>query len=249
MGFFAPLAAGLGSLFTKSAVATGAKSLLGSVAGGLVNRAFDNRKQSDSYDFLAGKGLTPQEIAGSGAAGQGSTGVGNVLGNQAAELTRIQRQQAYDEKQRNLDRAVALRSQDTSLQAARTSAGAQMYGADVNARTAAGRLSLDRDTFDNVTLPDALRRSVTESPSWKRSQILASMGVDNILATEVANSFGVNPMDSSAVRSMSPDQFMEMVKMIKGMQSNVFTEGAGAAMTLGSGMSGLASGVRSLGGR
>jgi len=225
------------------------KPVLGSIAGGFVNSFFSKKDQRDKYNYLDSKGLTPQEIAGSSGSAGASSGVGNVLGNQQAELTRIREQQAYDERQRNLDRAVAVRSQDTSLQAARTSAGAQMYGADVNARTAAGRLSLDRDTFDNVTLPDALRRSVTESPAWQRSKILASMGVDNILATEVANSFGVNPMDSSAVTSMSQGEFMEMVKMIKGMQSNIFTEGAGAAMTLGSGMSGLASGVRSLGGR
>jgi len=244
MSFIAPLLAA-GARFFGGPI----KTLGGAIAGGAVNSFFERKSQSDKYDFLESKGLTPQEIAGSSGSAASSSGVGNVLGNQQAELTRIREQQRYDEKQRDLDRAVALRSQDTSLQAARTSAGAQMYGADLNARTQAGRLSLDRDTFDNVTLPDALRRSVTESPAWKRSQILASMGVDNILATEVANSFGVNPMDSSAVRSMSPDQFMEMVKVIKGMQSNIFTEGAGAAMTLGSGMSGLSSGVRSLGGR
>jgi len=230
-------------------LATFAKPVLGAIAGGAVNSYFQNKSQKDQYNFLEGKGLTPQEIAGSGGAGATSSSVGNVLGNQQAELTRIREQQRYDEKQRDLDRAVALRSQDTSLQAARTSAGAQMYGADLNARTQAGRLSLDRDTFDNVTLPDALRRSVTESPAWKRSEILARIGVDNILATEVAKRFGVNPMDSSAVTSMSQGEFMEMVKMIKGMQSNVFSEGAGAAMTLGSGISGLSSGVRSLGGR
>jgi len=247
MGFFAPLVAGLGSLFKGKAIAAGAKTVLGAVAGGKINSYFDSKKQRDSYDFMASKGLTPQEIAGSGAAGQGSTGVGNVLGNQAAELTRISRQQAYDEKQRNLDRQIALRGQDTQLATAKTSAGATLGAASLAAGTARDRLSLDRDSFQNVTLPRALREAVTEAPQWKRMQILAGMGVDNILGTSVAQQFGINPMDPRAVRSMSQAQFMDMARLIYGMQSRAFGETSGGAMSVAGAFDGFRRGVSVLG--
>jgi len=231
-GFLAPIIAGIGGLFTKGAVTTGAKAVLGGVASGLIGSAFDRKKQSDSYNYLEGKGLTPQEIAGSGAAGQGSSGVGQVLGNQFNQLQSQRIEQAFAERERDKDRALQIRAQDTGLRQSQISAGAQIYGANTQAQIAAGQLDLQRDRYSNIEMPQALREAITNSPSWKRTQILASMGVDNILGTSIAQRFGVNPMDSNAVKAMSQAEFLQMARTIYGMQSNAFGETSGAAIQL-----------------
>jgi len=123
MGLFAPLLAGLGGLFNASAVTSGAKAVLGGVASGFLGNAFDAAKQRESYNFLDSRGLTPQEIAGSGAAGQGQSGVAQVLGNQFNALQSQRVQHAYEAAERDKDRAVAMRAQDTAAQATVTSAG------------------------------------------------------------------------------------------------------------------------------
>jgi len=248
MSFFAPIIAGVGSLFSKAAIGAGAKAVLGSVAGGAINRHFNRAGQRDSFEYMESKGLTPQEIAGSGAAGQGSSGVGNVLGNQAAELERIRRQQQYDEKQRNMDRQIALRGQDMGLKQTQTaanasitssalSAGASNYASDQSADIARMNNALARDTYQNITLPAALRNAVTQAPAWERARIMAQMGVDNMIGTAIGNKYGLNPMDPRALSSMSDSDFRKMVTEIYGVQSRIFGESAGAATVIGNGMS------------
>jgi len=99
------------------------KPVLGAVASGVIGSVFDRKKQRDSVEYLEGKGLTPQEIAGSGAAGQATTGVGQVLGNQLNQLQSQKIEQDFAERERDKDRAVAIRAQDTSAQASVASAG------------------------------------------------------------------------------------------------------------------------------
>jgi len=221
--------------------------LVSTFVGGALDSYFANKNLSDKYSFLEGKGLTPQEIAGSGLSAQGGPGAGQVLGNQAAEQARQLRQQRYDEKQRNLDRAVALRGQDTSLQNTQIAAGANVqssaiaaganrYSSDNSRAVAEMNNALARDTYENVTLPDALRKSVTEAPAWKRLQILAGMGVDNMIGTAIGNKYGLDPMDPDALSRMSDSQFRKMVTEIYGIQSRIFGETAGAATVIGNGV-------------
>lgn len=220
----------LGSLFRGGASA---------VLGGSIDRKFDQSARSDQYSFLADKGLTPQEIAGSGFGdGRGSQS-GTILGNQLLAQQQAERQQAYDRAERAKDRAVAMRGQDASLASSQISANASVYSSDTSSRVAEMNNALQRDVFENVTLPDALRRSVTESPPWKRAQIMATMGVDNMIGTAIGNKYGLNPMDPSALASMSQGDFNRMVSEIYGLQSNIFGEAAGAAQigTTGLGLS------------
>jgi hypothetical protein len=130
------IAAGASALGVTSGALGGA--LLaggGAVLGSAADRYFDKKALEDRYGFLASKGLTPQEIQGvSGLAGGAGSNVGSVLGNQQAELARIRQQQEYDERQRNIDRAVTMRGQDAQVQSAQTAAGASMYATDVGDR-------------------------------------------------------------------------------------------------------------------
>jgi len=242
--------------------------IAGSFVGGSMDRHFDQKARSDHWDFMEDKGLTPQEIAGAGAAGSSrGSGASSVLGNQAAELARIRQQQQYDEKQRDIDRAVVMRGQDNSLQqtqiaanasmqSSRTSADASIFSAQTQERIAQGRLALERDRFENISLPQALNDLVTSTPEWKRQQLLASMGVDNIIGTLIAGARGLDVMDPESLKRLSDAEFRSLVTDIYGLQSNVFSEAAGLGLTvnnnlrdiLGTGSSADAPSTSTLGG-
>ena len=232
LGFLA--APVLGAIGSRSDAKSAAKS------GAAIDRATAAGMLQDRFEVGKQYGLTPQESMGLSSAG-GTGAATSILGNQAAQQEMQQREQAFAAAERAKDRMVQLRGQDVGLAQAQTSANASiassgmmarasMYGSDVNARTAASRLALDREEFENVRLPAALRDAVTQAPEWKRMQILASMGVDNMMATSLGQMFGLNPMDPSAVRGMSQNEFYRMAQAVYGMQSNVFKEGSGASI-------------------
>jgi len=212
------------------------QALGAAVLGGAVDNFFDRKSLNDQWSYMEGKGLTPQEIVGSASPGRGSS-ASSVLGNQAAAAAMQRKQQKFEAAERDKDRAIAMRGQDTQVQTAQLSSGASRYGSDVQAKIAAGKLALERDQFDNITLPDALRRSVTESPSWKRRQIMAQMGVDNMIGTIISARYGVDPMDHERMRELSDSDFRKIVTAIYGLQSNIFAETAGAATVVDNGVS------------
>ena len=235
MGFMAAFMPALGK-----AAAGGAVSFLGSVLGGRQDRKRDQQALGDRYDFLESKGLTPQEIAGSGAASGGPSGAAaQVLGNSATKMAQLAEQQRYDQEQRELDRQVAIRGQDASIQNTQTaanasiassslSAGATRYSSDNAVSIAEMNNALARDRFNNIDLPQALNRLVTTAPAWERARIMAQMGVDNMIGTAIGNKYGLNPMDPAALENMSETQFKQMVTDIYGIQSTLFGEAAGA---------------------
>jgi hypothetical protein len=236
-------------------------AILGTVASGLIGSAFAKKNAKagakidrgaakgmleDRFEVGAEQGLTPQEAMG--ISSNTSTGAAtSTLGNQAAQIHKQIMDQRFAQSERDKDRAVQLRAQDMSLESAKTSAGASMYGANVNAATQANALALQRERFNQVEMPDALRRAVTESPTWKRSELLARMGVDNILGTSIAQMYGVNPMDASQVKAMSPEAFQRMASTIYGMQSNAFGESAGAGLAINNAMSGFGAALPTMG--
>jgi len=216
-------------------LASMAKPVLGALAGGAINSIFGRKDMRDKWSFMEGKGLTPQEIAGSSASAGASSGVGNVLGNQQAELTRLQRQQAYDEKQRNLDRAVAVRSQDMSLASAEASA-APMHG----------RNAIDRNRLNLIDAPRAAQDLITSSPEFRLRQLQMQMGPDNVYAEGLLKRYGLSLNDDSIAKA-SPETWNAFVRDFQSYRSQVATEAAGAATALGSGAGGLSSGLEKAG--
>jgi len=230
------------------------KSVLGAGIGSMIDRDRDSGALRDKYNYLERKGLTPQEIAGSSFGASPSTTSANTLGNQAAEMAKLKAQQRYDEKQRTADRAIAVRAQDVStantevaananIQSSALAAGASRYSSDNSRAVAEMNNALARDRFVNVELPDALRKSITESPNWQRLRILAGMGVDNMIGTAIGNKYGLDPMDPDALSQMSASDFRKMVTEIYGLQSRIFGETAGSATVVGNGLSEIGSSI------
>jgi hypothetical protein len=208
------------------------------VLGGATDRYFDRKARDDQFNYLRSQGLTPVEIAGSGFGDGRASGGQAVLGNQMAQQEAMQRQQDYDREQRALDRAVAIRAQDTGLAqsqlsaqatlgAASMSSDASRYSSDTQRLIAEGRLAIERDRFDKLELPKGLNDIVTSSPDWKRQQLLATMGVDNMIATVIAGARGIDIMDPDTLEAMTDEQFRDLVIQIYGLQSTIFRESAG----------------------
>jgi len=232
----------------------GIASILGAGVGAEIDRNRDSNALRDKYNYLERKGLTPQEIAGSSFGANPSTTSANTLGNQAAEMAKLKAQQRYDEKQRTADRAIAVRAQDVStantqvaananVQSSALAAGASRYSSDSSRAVAEMNNALARDRFTNIEIPDALRKAVTESPTWQRLRILAGMGVDNMIGTAIGNKYGLDPMDPDALSNMSDSDFRKMVTEIYGLQSRIFGETAGSATVVGNGLSEIGSSI------
>lgn len=197
--------------------------VLGSFVGGGVKRA-NFRKD---YELQRELGFTHSEIAGAGGfAGAGQSDA--VLGNNWTQMQAQRRQQKFEADQRDKDRLVQLAGQETQLKSAQTAAGASMYGADTQAKIAEARLALETKRYQNITLPQAINDLLTSTPQWKRQELMARMGVDNMIATLVAGARGLDIMDPKSLERLSQPQFRELVTEMYGLQSYIFSEGSGA---------------------
>jgi len=123
----------------------GVASILGSGIGSMMDRDRDSNALRDKYNYLKRQGLTPQEIAGSSFGANPSTTSANTLGNQAAEMAKLKAQQRYDEGQRELDRAVAVRGQDVANANAQISANASVASAGISAGPATAMLPFNQE--------------------------------------------------------------------------------------------------------
>ena len=218
-------------------------------------------RRAGDFDFAESKGLTPQEFYGSGAAGGSPTGgSAQVLGNSASQQKLQERDRIYDATQKSMDRAVQMRGQDAQLQStqiaanasqanASTSAEASKYSANIQKAIADGRLSLDRDSFNQISLPAAaanlemteqqtrklIEETATATPKFQRSQKLLSMGVDNTIQTALLQRFGVDITSKSEVAALSDDQFQNILAVLLASGSHAQREGAGI-LSMGSGI-------------
>lgn len=223
-----------GKLLTKAG-----EAVLGGIAAkkGLKDgHKQDQLAREANFEFLESKGLTPTEIVGSGSAGTPGSSGGQVLGNNYTAITQQAVQNAFQAQEREKDRQVAREAQATNLQAAQTSAGATLGAARLNANTAANRLAFDKDLYENVTLPESLNKQVTESPEFVRNRILATMASDNIIATALANEYGIDPMDPESLKKMSTSELRSVVRTIYGYQSTIFKETAGSSTIIQEGV-------------
>lgn len=246
LGFLGALIGGVAKAVVGSSFLGGiAKTAVGSIIGGAIDRS--NAKKE--YEMQRGLGFTHSEIAGAGgvnASGNAET----VMGNQVTQFQAQEKAQQYEMEQRNLDRMVALSGQETQLktaqmnasatvQAARASAGASMYGADVQERIAQGRLALEQNRFNQLQLPQGLNDIATSTPAWKRQELLATMGVDNVIATTIAGASGIDIMDPNTLKGMSDAEFQALMIKIYGLQSTVFRETAGSATIINNNLQNL----------
>lgn len=213
-GFLAPVAKFIGGSFLGKAVGSlfgggssssggGVGNFLGNLGGsylesrimGNLDYQFKQQAAEDNIRRMQALGLTPQEIAGSPAAG-GMTASGPTLGN--APATQLATQQQEREKDRQLERqkmATSLAQTEmqtrATLGAAQTAANASTYATDIRANTDANRLSFDKDQFE-LTLqrhPHELKKLANEAHTSSGAFITymkaLGMSAENLKATAI----------------------------------------------------------------
>lgn len=226
----------------------------------------DLRNQKEMFDYRINQGLsagmTPYEMymGPAGGAGGGTTGSGQVLGNQAgAQQLESQRLNQADEiarRENTADRVtdlaktamqteaqkdVAEISAGATLGAAGISAEASRYQADLVNKIQQGQLDLSTRSFEEDTLPRLaamlelneyevklkIEQIATNTPKFKRAQLLLQMGVDNTTNTLLQKRFGINPANDEEIQALSEEQFRNVLAVFTAAGSTIHREGQG----------------------
>lgn len=203
--------------------------------GNRMDAARDRGALRDKYSFMEGKGLTPQEIAGSGFSANPSSGATSVLGNQAAQQAMAQRQMDFQQSERDKDRAIQMRAQDMGLRQSQISAG---VGYQANA-LAAQRLN-------EIDLPQAGNDLITTSPAFRLRQLELQMGPDNYFVDAIAQRRGIE-LNNGTISEMSQSDWRSFVREVQSFKSQAATETAGASGAVSDAFSGYGAALSGLG--
>lgn len=148
---------------------------------------------------------------------------GTTLGSTAAKGLIDARGQDITEEGIEVNAETIKRGQDIQAETARR-------GQDANLKIAKDKLALEVKKYKNIELPQAANNIATSTPAWKRQELLAKMGVDNILATAMAGDFGIDPMDPDTLKSLSKEEFKELTRRIYGFSSKIYGEYSGTSL-------------------
>lgn len=141
MPFFAALAPLLGTALGGGTAAKIAGTVGATLLGNAIDRRKDQNSMADRWNYMDKQGLTPQEIAGSAAAGGiGSSGSAQILGNQMQAAQQQQTELDFLQGQKDLDRKLIERGQDMGLLQTQTAAAATLGAARTSIEPALGRM-------------------------------------------------------------------------------------------------------------
>ena len=220
----------------------------GAVVGGVLGNEFARQgagigtRQSLGYEAEMWKraqdrGLTPQEYYGSPAPGASpNAGGGQVIGNQAAQLSSqsMQLAQQASENQKNRDNA---------LEIARIQSGDKRYGHDIQAEIAANILSLDREKWQQMQkqvamdlkiseqkLKQEINNVVTSAPEFVMRKISLQMGPDNEWVQAYKAHHGIDPINNPEdFKKMSHQERADFLMGFIAYKSHFMKEASGLA--------------------
>jgi len=228
---------GKGAKFAGNLAASQAENYL----TGRMDYNFRRRAADDNINRLRAMGLTPQEIAGTGAAGGASTS-GPTLGNGPA--TQLMNAQNEREKDRQLEREkmrtgliqTEMQTRAT-LGAAQTAANANIYSTDTRAKTDSNRLNFDREQFA-LTMekhPQQLQKianeAMTSSPAFVTYMKALGMSAENLKATAIYNKWeaqGFDVLDPKDWASATDGDKREVMLELAKFASTAYREWTGS---------------------
>ena len=158
----------------------------GAAVGNAIQRKHDEKSRQAEYDFYKEQGATLPEIMGQGVGG-GSGHTAQVMGNQLNNFLAQEKQQKYEQEQRNLDRM-------TQLTQTQMQTDAQKYGADLAASTAkAGQQNQFEIALMNADLrwQELHNKWAVDNPALNMKLKQMSMGPDNAILEMVLTKHGV----------------------------------------------------------
>lgn len=219
-----------------SALIGAGASLIGGALGRKSDAKRERNRQRDEYNFLADKGLTPQEIVGGGAGGISPQGTGeSTLGNQLNAVAAMTRQQDFQQAEREKDRALQMRAQDMGLASARVSAAPGLLNAGLNARQ-----------YEDFGRAVGQNTVTTGSPEFLTRQKMMSMGAENVQVQLAADRAGVD-LSGNNIQNMSDSDFAKLQNEFRIVSSQTAREAAGATDVLGRSAAGFRSGAEAIG--
>ena len=247
--FFTNLGNGIMGGFAQSFGTALGGSLLGEDGFNKSDLAYSHHKDIETYKrirnsnfrFQTKKGLNAYEalMGPQGGGETGPTASGQVLGNaQTAEMQQ-DRADARAAFQAGLDRQMQLQQTkmqtDAQIQAAQIGADAQLGVGMLNRASNIDRMNLDRDVYNNVTLPQAaenlnltkeqvkkaINEVVTSSPKFVKQKILLQMGVENSIQTLVLNRHKLDITDRASVEALSDNEYDQLYTALLSAQSSV----------------------------
>jgi hypothetical protein len=209
-----------------------------------------NQKEMFDYRIQQGRdaGMTPYEMfmGPAAGAGGGTTGSGNTLGNQPAQLAANATQAANARLQAQTQLGTAMIQANAQREVAKTQAdattGAATIQADTQAAIAAGRLGFDKEVYYNTTAPKAAMEMglttqqvlkaanevVTSRPEFIRMMKVFTMSAENLLATMTAFRYG-DITDPKVIENMSEEQRENITSAIMSLLSQGRKEMSGVA--------------------
>lgn len=193
--------------------------------------------KDDDIARMQALGLTPTEIAGAGGIGAGAGSGGAVLGNSAGQRALQAAAQAHEVRERDKDRAVALKGQQTglaqtqiaaqaSLGSSSMAANASRYGSDLRSAVDMARVEMDRMRLPGE-LANLSNQNVTSSPDFQRFMKMLSLSPQNVASANAALGLPFDPLDRAAVQAASPQQRADVLRLLIAMSSGSFREAVG----------------------
>lgn len=197
------------------------ETLAGAILGSKVDdHSYRSRSEYD-WNMAQSRGLTPQEFYGSPAAG-GSAGVagsslGNSLSSQAMARRQLGFQASENEKDRQNKKDIAEIQAGATRYSSDQSSGASRYSTQIQQLIAGNRLKFDEQVYKTISLPGAqaelnltkkqtekvVNEIATTDPKFLKAMKLLSMGTENMVATMVANSSGIDVTDPKQLMKLT----------------------------------------------
>jgi hypothetical protein len=221
-----------------------------------------NQKEMFDYRIQQGReaGMTPYEMfmGPAAGAGGGTTGSGNTLGNQPAQLAanatqaanaRMQAQTQLGTAmiQANAQRDVAKTQAEATTGAAGISAEQSKYNADLQFLVNSRKLNLDKQRFFNIDLPQAalnlsktaqetlklVNEVATSDPEYMLMMKRLTMAAPNVMLEMAINSAGFDPLKKDEVANATLEQKQYLMGLLLASQSTIAKEVMGTAWTTG----------------
>lgn len=217
-----------------------------------LGRDIDVGAQQEMFDFRINRGkeagMTDYEMfmGPAGGAGGGTGSATATLGNSGDQIRQAQTAQkiASEEKQKDRITSMAQTAMQTESQqkVAETQAGVNTRGQDIQEAIAQGKLALDRDTYNNINVPQAaqnlkkteqetkklINEVATSDKKFQQAMKQLSMGPANLLVELTMRHHGIALNDNSFM-AMDKNKREAILAQILALSSSTYTEGKGAA--------------------
>ena len=210
-------------------------AIVSAALAGAVNQRSAKKAEGrwrDRWEFMEGKGLTPQEISGSGVSGAGATS-GQNLGNMESlarnQLAKAQEKKVGKELQTQLD--IAKIGADAQRDVANIQTGQQQRQLEVQKGKIAQEIAIawDKQDISRKQLNLAVDQWNTDKKPRTAAFILyktaLTMGTENLIVSGMYNFFKQHGIDLlSPDGKIEPEPFVKAIELLQSQRASTRPE-------------------------